>query len=92
MRFTLTPQDRLVLLKGLRIMFKEFMKAKNWDSATEAYDLAQRLGKASTGRPDKVWQYYLERESKDYAKNISQMISTLEQEIIQLQRSAKQAN
>jgi hypothetical protein len=59
-------------------MFREFLKAKNWDAATEVYDLAMRLGKGSTGRPDKVWQYWLEKDPKEYLRNLSQMISSLE--------------
>jgi hypothetical protein len=91
-RFTLTPKDRLVLLTGLRIMFRTYLHTKNWDAAVALYDLAQRLGKGATGRPDKVWHYYLEESPKDYLARLSKMISTLEQEIIQLQRSPKQAN
>lgn len=78
MRFTLTPKDRLVLLKGLRVMFKEFLKAKNEDAAVEIYNLAQRISKGATGRPEKVWSYWFRQDSKRYQKELSQMIASLE--------------
>jgi hypothetical protein len=96
MRFTLTPKDRLALLKGLRMMFEKTLrsrrKEKN-DDLLAIYNLARRLGEFRVGRPQRwswYWSWHDEKASsrlEDFDKWIKDLETATREESSQLERS-----
>lgn len=95
MRATLTPKERLIIVKALRDRFSRVLASRRpekWDQAVEVYDLANRLRREQTGRPEKVWDWRVRERPKECIKDFDQWIDVLGQETRQLQGSSKVAS
>jgi hypothetical protein len=94
MRAMLTVEERLIIVKALRDRFCRLLASRRpdkWNHASKVYDLANRLRREGTGRPEKVWDWTVRERPKECLKDFDKWIQDLVDETGQLQGSSKLA-
>ena len=92
---TLTPKERLIIVKALRDSFTGLLRSKKstkWAEAVEVYDLANRVRRDQTGRPEKTWAWHIQNRPGEHLRDFDTWVEDLGHQISQLQGSAKLAS